>query len=61
MGYSQQQGIDYEETFPPVAKFTTIKILLALSCENDWQIEGMDVKTAFLNGTLKERIYMQVP
>lgn len=60
-GYSQQQGIDYEETFAPVAKFTTIRILLALSCENDWEIEGMDVKTAFLNGTLEERIYMQVP
>lgn len=60
-GYSQQHGVDYEETFAPVAKFTTIRILLALSCEHDWELEGMDVKTAFLNGTLEERIYMQVP
>ena len=47
--YSQQHGIDYQETFAPVAKFTTIRILLALSCENDCEIEGMDVKTAFLH------------
>jgi len=60
-GYSQQPGIDYDETFAPLAKFTTIRILLALSCENDWEVEGMDVKTAFLNGTLDERIYMEVP
>ena len=60
-GYSQQPGIDYEETFAPVAKFTTIRILLALSCENNWEVEGLDVKTAFLNGTLDETIYMEVP
>ena len=44
-----------------MAKFTTIRILLALSCENDWEIEEMDVKTAFLNGTLDETIYMEIP
>ena len=60
-GYSRKQGIDYEETFTPVAKLTTIRILLALSCENDWEIERMDLKTAFLNGTLEESIYMEVP
>ena len=60
-GYSQQAGIDYEETFAPVAKFTTIRLLLALSCEHDWEIEGMDVKTAFLNGELEEQIYMEIP
>jgi len=60
-GYSQQAGIDYEETFAPVAKFTTIRLLLALSCENNWEIEGMDVKAAFLNGELEERIYMEIP
>jgi len=59
-GYSQQHGIDYEETFAPVAKLTTIRILLALSCENDWKVEGMDVKTAFLNGELDEQLYMEI-
>ena len=60
-GFSQQAGIDYEETFAPVAKFTTILIVLALSCENDWEMDGMDVKTAFLNGELDEEIFMEIP
>ena len=60
-GYSQLPGRDYEETFAPVAKFTTIRTLLALACENDGEMEGMDVKTVFLNGTLGETIYMEVP
>jgi len=60
-GYIQLPGIHYEETFAPVAKFTTIRTLLTLSCENDWEIEGIDVKTAFLNGTSEETIYMEVP
>ena len=60
-GFSQQPGIDYEETFAPVVKFTTIRVLLALCCESDWEIRGMDVKTAFLNSELEEKIYMQVP
>ena len=54
-------GIDYEETFAPVAKFTTIRLLLALTCENNWELDGIDVKTAFLNGYLEERIYMEIP
>ena len=60
-GYSQILGIDYAETFAPVAKFTTIRLLLALSCENDWEIIGMDVKTAFLNSELEEQVYMEIP
>ena len=59
--FCQQQGIDSEENFAPVANFTMIRILLALSCENDWGVEGRNVKTAFLNGTLEETIYMEVP
>jgi len=53
--------MDYDETLAPVAKFMTIRILLALSCENNWQLEGMDVKTVFLNGALEEQIYRKVP
>ena len=60
-GYSQQNGIDYQETFAPVAKFTTIRLLLALVSEEDWEIIGMDVKTAFLNSQLKETVYMELP
>lgn len=60
-GDSERQGIDYEETFAPVAKFTTIRVLLALSCESDWEVHGMDVKTAFLNSELEETVYMEIP
>ena len=60
-GYSQKFGIDYSETFAPVAKFITIRVLLALCCENDWEVEGMDVKTAFLNSELEESVYMEIP
>ena len=60
-GYAQEAGVDYQETFAPVAKFTTLRMLLALSAENDWEIEGMDVKTAFLHSELAESIYMDIP
>jgi len=60
-GFSQKPGIDYDETYAPVAKFTTIRVLLALSCESNWEVHGMDVKTAFLNSALQETVYMQIP
>jgi len=60
-GYSQVQGVDYNETFAPVARFTTIRAILSLSAVFDLELHQMDVKTAFLNGDLREEIYMTQP
>ena len=60
-GYAQKAGIDYDETFAPVAKFTSIRMLLALAAHHDFEIHHMDVKTAFLNGDLDVDIYMEQP
>ncbi|KAH9752839.1 hypothetical protein KPL71_014867 [Citrus sinensis] len=60
-GYRQIQGIDYEETFSPVAMLKSIRILLAIAAYYDYEIWQMDVKTAFLNGYIEEDIYMIQP
>ena len=60
-GYSQKHGIDYEETFSPVAHFSSIRTVLAYAVEKRMKIHQMDVVTAFLNGDLTEDIYMQQP
>ena len=60
-GFTQVYGIDFEETFSPVAQFETIRILLALAALEDWDIESLDVKTAYLYGELDEEIYMEQP
>ena len=57
-GYTQKEGIDYDETFWPVAMLKSIRILLSIAAYYDYQIWQMDVKTAFLNGNLEEEIYM---
>ncbi|CAL8988191.1 unnamed protein product, partial [Prunus brigantina] len=57
-GYKQREGIDYEETFSPVAMIKSIRILLAIAAHYDYEIWQMDVKTAFLNGHLREELYM---
>jgi len=60
-GYSQKEGIDYEDTFAPVAKMNTIRIMIALATKYDWKLHQLDVKSAFLNGDLKEEIYLVQP
>ena len=60
-GFTQVQGIDYEETFSPVSRYESIQYILAHAALLDWEIEAMDVKTAFLYGELKEEIYMEQP
>ncbi|CEG39881.1 gag-pol polyprotein [Plasmopara halstedii] len=60
-GFAQKYGIDYKETFAPVAKFTSIRVLLSLSAKYNLTVHQMDVKTAFLNGVLEEDIFMVQP
>ena len=60
-GYSQEEGIDYEETFSPIAMLKSIQIMLAIVAYHDYEIWQMDVKTAFLNGHLEEEVYMSKP
>eukprot|EP00253_Pinus_taeda_P002078 PITA_02078 len=60
-GFSQKEGIDYEETFAPTAKMSTIRLVLALTAQFKWKVHQMDVKSAFLNGDLQEEVYMTQP
>ncbi|KAK1610051.1 hypothetical protein QYE76_033724 [Lolium multiflorum] len=59
-GFRQIQGVDYDETFSPVAKLKSVRILLAIAAFFDYEIWQMDVKTAFLNGDIEEELYMPV-
>ena len=60
-GYSQMKGVDYDEIFAPVARMESIGILLALACHLKFKFYQMDVKIAFLNGFLKEDVYVVQP
>nr|GEZ09224.1 retrovirus-related Pol polyprotein from transposon TNT 1-94 [Tanacetum cinerariifolium] len=61
VGYSQKEGIDYDETFAPVARIKSIRLFLAYAAHKDFTVFQMDVKTAFLNGILKEEVYVGQP
>nr|GFB94413.1 retrovirus-related Pol polyprotein from transposon TNT 1-94 [Tanacetum cinerariifolium] len=61
VGYSQQEGIDYDETFAPVARIEAIRLFLAYVAHKDFTVYQMDVKTSFLNGILKEGVYVGQP
>ena len=60
-GFSQQPGVDYSETFAPVLKYKTLRLILALIATRDLEFELMDVQTAYLNAELKELVYMAQP
>ncbi|KAJ9553055.1 LOW QUALITY PROTEIN: hypothetical protein OSB04_017100 [Centaurea solstitialis] len=60
-GYCQEEGIDYEEKFAPVARLETIRIFLAFAAHRGFKVFQMDVKSAFLNGKLKEEVYVKQP
>jgi hypothetical protein len=60
-GYSQKEGEDFFDTYSPVARLTTIRVLLSLAVSHGLIVHQMDVKTTFLNGELDEEIYMEQP
>ena len=60
-GYTQTYGVDYQETFALMAKMNTVRILLSLAVNFDWELQQYDVKNAFLHGELEEEIYISIP
>ena len=60
-GFSQEYGVDYSETFAPIARLDTIRIVLAIAAQNKWMVHQMDVKSTFLNGYFEEEVYVQQP
>ena len=57
-GYAQTHGVNYEETFGPVGKMTTVQTMIALATEKGWHLHQMDVNNAFLQGKIEEEVYM---
>ena len=60
-GYNQQEGIDFDQTYAPVARLESIRMLLSFACYKKFKLHQMDVKSAFLNGYLKEEVYVKQP
>ena len=60
-GFVQQEGIDFDDAFAPVARMESVRVLLALAAQEGWKVHHMDVKSAFLNGDLKEEVYVRQP
>eukprot|EP00253_Pinus_taeda_P004860 PITA_04860 len=58
-GYAQKEGIEYEETFTPIAKYTSIRSMISLATQMGWEIHQMDVKTEFLNEVIEEEVYIE--
>jgi len=58
-GFSQIEGVDYDETFTPVARYTSIRTIITIAAELGWHIHQMDVKTTFLNGFIEQEVYIE--
>ena len=58
-GFSQKEGVDYEETFAPISRHTLIRAIMALDAKLGWKLHQMDVKTTFLNGVVEEEVYVE--
>jgi hypothetical protein len=59
--FSQKEGIDYEERFAPMARYTLIRTIIALVAKMKWKLYQMDVKTTFLNGVIEKEVYIEQP
>jgi hypothetical protein len=53
-----ERGVDFEKVFAPVARIETVRLLIAIAAQRGWQVHHMDVKLAFLNGELREEVYI---
>jgi hypothetical protein len=60
-GFSQKEGVDYEETFSPVTRYASIQAVISIASVMRWRIHQMDVKTTFLNGIIEEEVYIEKP
>ena len=60
-GYAQTYGIDYSDTFSPVAKLASVRLFISLAVKHNWPLYQLDIKNAFLHGDLQEEVYMEQP
>ena len=59
--FTKKEGIDYDETFAPISRYTTIRTIISLATVFAWKLHQMDVKTTFINGKIDEEVYIEQP